>query len=187
MYLAGALQELQGELGQVKAYHGTGHLWLPVQGGKGGFQLELTTHGLSPCKHVYFSIRSCLWSQANISHPQGSMKVSSTAAWQRATSPQPPTVLPTRESTRSCLLQASCDFAALSHNAPASLPAEEPCGFSHSSHGNHQHCWLSTFQGQWSLWGSAITGLSASPCTCRTQLIAAHHPQLIAAFPPPLV
>lgn len=53
---AGDLQELQGKLCEVKAKHGTGHLWLTVRGGKGGFQLELTTCGFSPCKPMYFSI-----------------------------------------------------------------------------------------------------------------------------------
>lgn len=52
---------------------------------------------------------------------------------------------------------------------------EEPCSFSHSSHRNHP-----TFPGQWSLWALAITGLSASPCTCRT---SPSHPAC-CSFPP---
>lgn len=66
-------------------------------------------------------MHNCPWTTANISHPQHPVKVSSTAARQRATSHQPPTMLPTRESTRNCLLRASRDFAALSPNAPARL------------------------------------------------------------------
>lgn len=72
--------------------------------------------------HVFFHAqlpRSSLWSQASVS--QGPVKMSSTAAQQRAANHQPHTVLPTRESTRNCLLRASRDFAALSHNAPACL------------------------------------------------------------------
>lgn len=47
--------------------------------GMGGFQLELTTCGFSPCKplQMSFSMHNCPWTQANISHPQDPVKVSS--------------------------------------------------------------------------------------------------------------
>lgn len=126
-------------------------------------------------------MHNCPWTQANISHPQGPVKVSSTAARQRATSHQPPTMLPTRESTRSCLLQASHDFAALRHYAPACLSQRKsPAALV------IPHTETTSTAGSPPSLGSRACGLQPSEGFLLLPGPAGppHHPQLVTAFPP---
>lgn len=90
---------------------------------------------------------------------------SSSAAWWHATSHRPPAtllILPAWEPGRNCLLQASCDFAALGCNAPACLSQRKiPAKFSHSSHGNHH--------------GRCSSGLAPHPPWAAQPVGSGHH------------
>lgn len=149
---------------------------------RGAFSLNQPAMDFSPCKPMYFSMHSCPWAQASISHPQGPVKVSSTAARRCATNHQTPTMLPTQDSTRNCLLLVGHDFAALSHNAPDCLSQRKspvalviphtettsPAGSPPSMGSESCRVWLS----QDFLFLPAPAG-------------PPHHPQLIAASPTP--
>lgn len=119
--------------------------------------------------------------------------MSSTSARWCATSHWPPAmllILPPREPARNCLLQASCDFAALCCNALARLSQRKsPATFSHSSHGSH-HDRCSSAPAPHSPQAAQPVGSGHHRAFCFSphlqDPLRPPSPQAYCSFPPPL-